>query len=438
MNTRRYEKGDGRRTAPENVQEAWWIGRMSYFFEGLCLLLIAVPLVMAYRSIPAEDRFATSSDEGYYMKYAQAFAQDGIRSIPRALHHHFDTPEIHPFPHPGRFGFTIFTGTWLKVFPDTYRSLAHLSFMAFVLFLALSYYFSRRYLGQEFAVLYTLLLSCSPLMMASSRRILQDSLLHLFWAVPFWLFFEYLMTRRRWAFFGFCAACIVALTIKEASAFLIFFFVVAWIVFKVFYVKDLPLQDFAWVVLAPPVGAFVLYIVFLGGWGNFAALVDFVSGVHMGGPVANPGMTSYSQFGTGPWFKFLVDFLLLCPWVTILCLGYVFYLLSARKMGHLHAYGLLFLLVLFPLLSVLKFTRVIRFAMSLEIVMCLFALLALLQLLRSRNWWSFFGVQVAVLLICFSQIQFFHKVYVEMGTYDTISVWLLLGRKIIPYFYMMR
>ncbi len=437
MNTKRHERGEQCMAAPDNVHEAWWIGKMSYFFEWFCLLLIAVPLVMAYRSIPAEDRFAKQSDEGYYMKYAQAFAEEGVRSIPKALRRYLDTPELQAFPHPGRFGFTLFTGMWLKVFPDTYRSLAHLSFVAAILFLILSYYFARRYLGLEVAALYTLLLACSPLLMGASRRVLQDSVLHLFWAVPFWLFFEYLMTKRRWAFVGSIAALIVALTIKEVSIFLIFFFVFSWIVFKIFYTKDLPLRDFAWLVLAPPIGAAVLYLIFLGGLGNFSSLVDFTLGVHLSGS-PSPGVTSYSQFATGPWFKYLLDFLLVSPWATVLCLGYIFHLLAVRKMGPLHAYGLLYFILVYGLLSCLKSTKIVRFGMSLDIVLYLFAVLALLQLLRSKRWWALYTVELAALLICYTQLRIFWKIFVEMTTYDTISVWLLLAHKIIPYFYMVR
>jgi len=423
--------------APQNVHEAWWIGKMSYFFEWCCLLLIAVPLVMAYRHIPKEDRFAKSSDEGYYMKYAQAFAEEGPRSIPKALHRYLDTPAQQAFPHPGRFGYTLITGMWLKVFPDTYRSLAHLSFLAAVLFLVLSYYFARRYLGLEVAALYTLLLACSPLLMGASRRVLQDSVLNLFWALPFWLFFEYLMTKRRWAFAGFCVSFIAALTIKEASIILLFFFIFSWLVFKVFFTKDLPLADFAWLVLAPPVGTALLYLIFLGGMGNLSSLVDFTFAVHLSGE-PSPGITSYSQFATGPWFKYLLDFLLVSPWATVLCVGYTFYLVAVRKMGPLHAYGLLYFVLVYGLLSCLKSTKIVRFGMSLDIVIYLFAVLALLQLLRSKRWWGMYSVQLAVLLICFTQLRIFWKIFVDMTTYDTISVWLLLAHKIIPYFYMMR
>ncbi|MGE5280587.1 MAG: ArnT family glycosyltransferase [Deltaproteobacteria bacterium] len=420
---------------PESLKETWWIGKMDLFSEVLCLLLILVPLAIAYRSIPAESSFAKGADEGHYMKYAQDFAQEGPASISRSLKLYFDTPELQRFPHPGRFGFTIITGLWLKAFPDTYRSFAHLSYAAMLLFLILSYVFSRRYLGCEVAALYTLLLACSPLLMAASRRVLQDSVLHLFWALPFWLFFEYLMTRRRWAFVGFCLTYIVALTIKEVSVFLTLFFVVAWLVFKRYYKKDLPWRDFAWVVLVPPLGAAVLYAVFLGGVGHLFELVDFLVEAHFTS-ASNAAFTSYSLFATGPWFKYLLDLLLVAPWVTILSVGFIFYLIGRRQMGPLHAYGLIFFVVLYALLSSMKFTKIIRFGMSLEIVTYLFCVLALLHLWRSRNRWGLVAVEGCILFFGFTQLQFYQKLFIEMQTYDIITVWMLLAHRIIPYFYM--
>jgi len=422
--------------ASDNVHEVWWIGKVNYVIEGICLLLIVVPLVFAYRSMPQEDRFARGSDEGRYMEYAQAFAKDGVSSVSEGMSRYLDTPKLQQLPHPGRFGYTFLTGMWLKVFPDTYRSLAHFSFLATILFLVLSYYFSRRYLGVEVAVLYVLLLACSPLVMAASRRVLQDSVLNLFWALPFWFFFEYLMTKRRWAFTCFCITFVTALTIKEASFLLMFFFLASWLVFKFNYTKDLPWRDLGLLFVIPVFCTVVLYFIFLGGWGNFSGLLDFSFGVHLSGD-ASQGFTSYRQFTTGPWFKYLLDFLLLTPWVTVLCVGYVFYLLAVRRMGPVHAYGLLYLLIVYGLLSCLKHSMIVRFAMSLEIVSYLFAVLALLQLFcskRPRNLWNYYAAALVVLLICYTQVKIYWKIFVDMRTYDSISPWLLVARKIIPFF----
>jgi len=415
--------------------KAWWAGKMGFSAEMFFLLLIAVPLVMAYRSMPEEGRFAVDSDEGYYMRYARAFATEGTGAIPRALDQYLATPEEQPYPHPGRFGYTVITGLWLKAFPHTYQSLAHLSYAAMLLFLILSYVFARRYLGYEVATLYTLLLACSPLVMAASRRVLQDSVLSLFWALPFWLFFEYLMRRRPWALAGFFLSCIVALTIKEASVFLLVFFLFAWLIFKRFYKKDMPWGDLVWLMAVPPVGALILYIAFLGGVGNLVRLVSFAFETHFTA-ASTAAFTPYSLFATGPWFKYLLDLLLIAPWVTVLAVAFMVMLLGRRRMSPLHAYGLLFFIVLYVLLSSMKFTKIIRFGMSLEIVTYLFAILGLLHLVRSRSRWSFYAGQAFLLYVCFGQIQFFRKLFIEMKTYDTISVWLLLSHKVIPYFIM--
>ena len=422
--------------ASKSVRNAWWKGQMGFSSEVLCLLLIAVPLAMAYFSMPVEGQFAEDSDEGYYMRYARAFAEEGAGSIPRALDRYLSTPKEQPFPHPGRFGFTVITGSWLKVFPPTYRSLAHLSYAAMLLFLVLSYVFARRYLGYEVATLYTLLLACSPLVMAASRRVLQDSVLNLFWALPFWLFFEYLMRRRPWALAGFYLSCIVALTIKEASVFLLVFFLIAWIVFKCFYKKEMRWGDLAWLLAVPSLGALVLYVVFLGGAGNLVRLVSFFVEAHLA-QGSNAAFTSYSHFATGPWFKYLLDFLLIAPWVTVLAVAFMGFLLVRRRMPPLYAYGLLFFVVLYLLLNSLEFTKIVRFGMSLEIVTYLFCVLMLLYLVWfRRGQWGLLAVQLCVLFFCFTQLRFFQKCFIEMRTYDIISVWLLLGNKVIPYFYM--
>jgi len=407
---------------------------MSNAMRCVFLFCILFAAGRAYLTMPKEERFARGADEGYYFRYAKEISNEGLGHFSKLLEVYLDDPRAQLFPHPGRFGHTLIAALWFKIFPDTYRSLAHLSFLCFLVFLGVSFFFCRKYLGTDMALWYTTLLASSPLMMAASRRLLQDSLLNLFWALPFWLFFDYLMTKRRRSLVVYCVTLIVAITIKEASLALIFCAAVAWLVFKFHYQRDLPPGDFLITIFVPSVVSLVVVIIVLGGFANFSLLADFLVSVHFS---ANPSNT-YAIFATGPWFKFLVDFMLLSSVVTVLFIGYFFYLLAVRKFNQIQAYGLIFFTIVFGIFSSLQHTKIVRFVMSLEIVLCLFAVLALQELLRFKSKpLTRHLTAAAVILIFLTNISNYNLLYCRQGIYDAVSVWLLLAKKFIPYFQLL-
>jgi hypothetical protein len=405
---------------------------MSRLMKGVFAGLILFAVSVAYITIPKENVFATNSDEGQYFNYAKGVSQKGISYIPVLLQKYMATPSAQLLPHPGRVGHTLVTALWFKVFPRTYRSLAHLSFVCFALFLWVSFVFARKYLGTDIALWYTTLLSSSPLLMAASRRVLQDSVLNLFWALPFWFFFDYAMSGKKRSLWIFCATLAFAITIKEQSVVLVPLFAAAWLGFRFFLKKNMPWGDFLIMLFVPLAAAVVLLVVFLGGINNFVTVVDFILGVHL----SSNELNSYSYFAIGPWFKFLIDFMLLSPLATLLFVGYFFHLLIQKKLDAVRAYGLVFFLVVFGVFSSLYHTKIVRFVVSLEIVMFLFAVFALLEIFNFKNKrWAVHGVSISVFLILLLNILYYNKIFVEMRTYDPISVWLLLGHKILPYYY---
>ncbi len=417
-------------------------------FAGLVIFAAAA----AYVSMPQEESFAAPADEGTYFNNARRVRMFGVSHIPVLAKEYLASPRAKLLPNPGRVGQILVAALWLRIFPMTYRSLAMLSFVCFLLCLGASFHFARKYLGTDTALWYTTLLSSSPLLMAASRRLLQDSLLHLFWALSFWLFFDYLMTRDRRRLWIFGAALFAAITIKEQSIALLPFFGVSWLIFKFRYRKDLPVRDLLVALLAPPIAAAVLLTVCLGGVKNAIAMAACVLSVYFPPGRFSPATLShvlaqavgmdfspgpfnrYNLYSLGPWYKFLVDFMLLTPMTTLLFVGYAFHLLLQRKLDAIRAYHMVFFAVIFSVLSSL-YTRNVRYAISLEIVISLFAVFALQELFAAANKRiTTHALSVSVFLIYLMNILNYHNIYVVWRTYDPISVQLLLTQRILPYF----
>ncbi len=396
-----------------------------------CGLVLAAAL-LTYRTMPAEDGFYANADEGRYLYYAKEVSTQGVNRIPVLVREYMTTPGAHPYPHPGRVGHTLITAAWLKLFPPTFRSLAHLSFLAFLVCLGVSFHFARKYLGTDTALLYVLLLASSPLTMAAARRVLQDSVLNCAWVGAFWLFFDYLMTPSRLRLALFTAVFALAITIKEASVPLIGFFALGWVIFKDRYGKPLPWLEGVVLLGAPLTLAAAIDIFFLGGLTNFLSVVRFAASVHLSA-VESP--TEYAAFATGPWYKFVIDFLLLSPLTTLLAIGYFFHLLATKAFDPLRTYCVLFCVFMLATFGNLSHTKIVRFVMTLDTTLMLFTLWMLDAVFEgAERQVRSTAVILSVCVICGLNLLNYQHLYGELQIYDPISVWLLVGQKVLPYF----
>lgn len=402
---------------------------MSIRLELPLLLLIIFSVLVVYCTIPQEDQYYKYADEGYYFMYATAIKDKGVGQFSVLFEHYMKDESFQLFPHPARIGHVLLTALWLKIFPNTFVWLARFSFFCFVLFLIVSFYFSRKFFGRQIAYLYTLLLSSSPLIMSSGRRALQDACVNLFWCLAIWFFLDFLTSRKKSKFIFFLAAYSFSITLKESSAVLWVFFVLAFFLYKYNYKVELSSWYLAGMTFIPLLAVGAAYVFLLNGPGNVLTLFKFILNAHFPPVVTN----SYSFFGRGPWYKYIIDYVLVTPVTAVLCIGYLFYFLVSREFEKKTSYFMLFLLVIFSIFGNLKYSKIIRFVSILEISVSLFAVFMLQQLFRQKNKeFERYCVFAAVLIIFFVNYFGFSYLFINKDIYDPISLLLLKAREIIP------
>ncbi len=403
---------------------------MSILLRLVIITLILFSISTVYTTIPQEEQFAKNADEGYYFNYANVISDKGIGQFPLLLKHHLSDKRAQLFPHPARVGHVLITALWFKIFPNTFVWLARLSFFCFVLFLAISFYFSNKLFGQKIAYLYTLILSSSPLIMTSGRRVLQDGILNLFWALSIWLFLDFLVNKKKSEFVAFLIIYSIAITIKEASLVLLIFFILFYFINKYKYKQELSNLYLLGIIVIPVLLVGGAYLFLLKGINNNLSLINFILGVHFPQSVTN----TYSLFGRGPWYKYIIDYLLLTPIATLLFIGYFFYILLLKRFERKTVYFMLFFLFVFAVFSSLKYTKIVRFVISLDITISLFAVFALYEFFRQRNSdrQIYCCLMGAVFIFFVNYCNFLHLFYYS-NIYDPISYWLLIAKKIIPY-----
>jgi hypothetical protein len=156
---------------------------------------------------------------------------------------------------------------------------------------------------------------------------------------------------------------------------------------------------------------------------HIAKIIIFIS------PKINPFALQYCS---GPWFTYIIDYILLSPWTLLLCVGYLFTVLQNFPKSDLKdVYFATTCIVLLILLSF--FTKSVRYFMILDVAIRLFALLMLYKMIPVKSErMKFIVAGGIVVILCINDFCTFYDMFIKRNLYDPTSYWLLKMRNIIP------
>ncbi len=390
----------------------------------ILLLIISVSCTLIISSL-GQIKFAAGSDEGYYFRCATYVAQKGIPGFPDIFKVYFENPQHQITQNPLRVGFVILASFWLKLLGYSFINLALLSLFFYCILLIVAFSFVKKYFQEKIALLFLMLLAFSPLNMAMARRALIDSAVSLFVFSSVWLFWENLKERKEQRTIIFILIFAFAILIKESSALLSVFFFLYILIRKAVFKKTIKFADFLFDMFFAFGIAAMVYVSLAGGFVQF-----FNAAIRV---LTSAKVNSYAiLFCAGPWFRYLIDFILLSPWVCILAVGF-----SAHYILKQDWQEELFYLLVFSFCSLFFHSfliKNIRYLIFLNIPMCLFAVLMLDELTKRL----FKGRESSMLIILVLAVSFidysaFYYFFVKLGIYDPVSCWLLQASHIIPW-----
>ncbi|MDD5027073.1 MAG: glycosyltransferase family 39 protein [Candidatus Omnitrophica bacterium] len=389
-------------------------------FLALVIILAVTLLLPTLARVP----YFSYADDVCYFKYATYLGEKGFNGL-SILFQGFIADQPNWFnPHPLRIGFIILSAAWLKILGYSLLNLAYLSLFSYALFLVFSYYFSRKYLGEQFALLLVILLAFSPLQMAMARRAFIDSTLNLFSLLTIWLFWDFLKNGGRLKFILFILAYAGSILIKETSLLLIFVFLPFLSASRFIYKKKVPLREMALLLALPLVLAGLAYL----ACGALVYMPGIIKVLLMPAPAGSYA----SLFCSGPWYRYLVDFMLLSPWVVILTIGFIFSFFLKREEDELALYFIFVFLLTFVVFSI--FLKNVRYMIILDTPMRLFSLLMLnkiAQRIYPRRAMKL--TFVLVIILAFFDCLNFYYLFIGEGIHDPTSFFLLKARQFIPF-----
>ena len=266
-------------------------------------------------------------DEGLYREYVNALSKGGLGSYPDIVEGYIDVQKKLPgsiLP-PLRFLYIFTAYTWHSLFgSEALEALYQVAAFFSMLTLALATLFVWRVRGPIWAIAIAALMTVAPTQLHMSQHALVDGFFT-FWALlALWLFWENLQAPRDWRWLvGYIIALALIVLTKENS-----FFV--WIALVALLVTNRWLQfgtvtrELAIATLLGPLLGVVLLIFLAGGIDIFIQSYQLSVGKNF--------QLHYAILtGDGPWYRYLVDLLLVSPIVLILALATIFRLNRAMK-----------------------------------------------------------------------------------------------------------
>jgi 4-amino-4-deoxy-L-arabinose transferase-like glycosyltransferase len=393
----------------------------------LLVLALALLATILVRSLGAAMREPTA-DDGYYLRYMQAVGAEGLSAFPRLFDEWNATPKDWIFPPPSRVGFIVVTALWSTLFGATYQALQHLSLASHLMLVAANWLFARRRFGEPRALFIAVLIGFSPLLMGVSRLALTDSFNALCTTTTVWLFLGLLEdapSRRRTALFA-CALTFMVL-VKELSVLLVVP-LVAFLLFERF-ARRVP-HDLRRFALCFAIPALVAAPIFALAAGSVPKLLETTRIV-----LASPATNRYAvDFGSGPWSRTILDYLLFSPWPTLLAIGWFFVVLLRLREGRYERESVYLGFVAACLVLLYSFfTKNVRYGIVLELPIRVFAVLLLWEAFSGlRRTWTIALTGAAVLVLCWLDWRTFELVWVEMRCYDPVTFFLAVVLHLIP------
>lgn len=339
--------------------------------------IVAVALALAAVALAWDFRVFTwdPSDDATYLRYARRVVHNGPQAFPQLFDNFISNTERWNLPPPSRVLHTSLAASFALIFGDEIRTLGYLSVSCHLALIPLTFLLARRVAGTLQAAALAALLASSPLMLAMAGTALSDSCAFLFAAIAVWMFLRWLENpRAARPTVALIVALWLAFAAKELSLFLVApLAVCAWL-----DARRRPdgarLRDIAVVFATPCIAVFGIWALAAGGVEPLRRTFEIVLSTAATNPYGH-------LVGSGPWYRYLIDFLLLSPWVAVLAFAGLGVLALDLAAGAWNRTAMCCALLLAGLLLEGSFfSKNIRFLMILELPVRGLALFAVMRI----------------------------------------------------------
>ncbi len=362
-------------------------------------------------------------DEELYRAYVDVLTNAGLASYPDMAEHYVEmqanmASAILP---PTRFSYIAAAYGWHLIWStDPASSLRAISSLFSMLLLGLTAHFAWRLGGQTVALCVTALMAFAPTQIYMSQHLLIDGFFA-FWAtLSLWLLWENLQRSQRtpWLI-GYAISLAVMVLTKENAVFayvglLALLAVSHWLRFG----RITPALCLA-TLLGPLLGVVIL-IFLCGGLGTTIEIYRLL--------VAKASVLKYAIItGDGPWYRYLVDLMVMDPAILILAIGGAFQLRRADRSGR---YLLLFVAASFVVMANIRYGMNLRYTNMWDFPLRYLAVFCLWQI-KPRRITRAVWLSLCVVALCSLELRQYDIFFVQNDLYELVPQDMLRAVRIL-------
>lgn len=387
------------------------------------LFIAAVHIVTTF---PKADQYRSGADEGTYYRQSKLIQVNGIEGFKAAAEVFIQDKNAHIFPPPLRVLPLALNAIALSI-SDSFGSLSCLSLIYFLVFCLAAYFYIKDIWDADIALIAAVLLAFSPLGGAMAKRALIDSLAYLVTAFSLLSFLAFIVrkTSRDLVIFGF-SLLLVQLT-RETGFIVYPFYFVILLYLKYRDHQDIKLRDIALCFLAPLLATVIIYQVLYG-----LSTVYNILEVIYADNLMNPS-EYVLNYSSGPWYRYLVDFMLISPVTILLAYMYSGYYLFRKTYDRKMNVLLSFFAYTLAVYAFLQMN--VRYVITLDIVIRILASLAVSVIISTFITGQRKKILVTaaiVVTLAVMDSRSYTRYFVTNNIYDPVSYNLLYTEKFVP------
>ena len=353
-------------------------------------------------------------DEGLYRQYVNVLIQNGLISYPDMVESYIATQTrlSNAILPPVRFTYIFAAYTWHLLFgSEAVEALRDVAALFSASTLLLTTVFVWRLRGLTWAIAICGLMAFAPTQIHMSQHALIDGFFA-FWALLcIWLLWENLHAPRDWRWLVVYGLALAALVITKENSFFVCFAIVVllianhWLRFGTFT------RELLLVTIAGPLLGIVILTCLAGGLGNLITTYQLL--------VSKASQTQYALLtGDGPWYRYLVDLLLVSPIILILAFGTLFRLDRNMKP---ELFMVLFIAGSYIVMCNVKYGMNLRYANMWDMPLRFLAFSQIVALTSFTQRWRGPIVATAVVLLAAVEFRQYLILAVQFPLYELIT-----------------
>jgi Dolichyl-phosphate-mannose-protein mannosyltransferase len=392
------------------------------------LFLIAIALVslagMAFRVYPSSTYNTIGYDERLYRGYVNNLISGGLTSYPDFAESYVERQQKLPLAilPPTRFLYIFSAYLWHQATGEgALVALHRVSCLFSILMLFAAGAFAWRLGGPWVALAVLALMACAPTQIHMSQHALIDGFFA-FWAtLSLWFLWENLRQPNNLRWLILYTVSLVLMVITKENAVFAYAGLLALIGANRWLRFGTVTRPLLLLTLAGPLLGLVVLIALCGSATTFINTYRLL--------VAKASVLPYAiATGDGPWYRYLLDLLLVSPLIFLLAWGAIFRLKPGNKEA---LFLIVFVSATYLVMCNVRYGMNLRYTNMWDMPLRYLAVLCLCDLTQSLRRYQAIAIVLAVTLLGAFDLRQYHIFFIKYGLYELVTEGLLRAVQIL-------